>query len=470
LIQANFIEANAVAIAEWKFWGNIKGRNHPTAWRRTNADDYVKTFSSRCIRPSNTAALCFRSVSLLVKVSRAFGVASRELPVKPGTNEATMAEGTPADVSRATTDEFAYPDAPDMEVEGALIVESETKVAVLAAATDGERRSDEGGARLRVVRMSLVLEGVEDERVTRSSAAEADCAAGFVDWLGREKIGDESEGVIGGFVAWDTVELGWETGIFEAASLGLKLIEIVVILGVILEFGIEDKFVDWFSPDAARRTTVGFAWEDEEEVGIEPAGRSSALMISAASRKISDISGGTKASDPTFSATPYTTACRCAAGIMGNILASTILRFCVPHTRKCESTTPPCSSGSIASVPLGWNSVRRPLFMTWLMASSFASMGGTNWAACSSSIGGVARICRLKNNASTKTCLSTGLDNHRGSMAGGWNGSADWIWHVPRENGCMTATVRLPALLLIISYAAVVVLANRAAKDCFCAV
>jgi len=101
--------------------------------------------------------------------------------VKPGTNEATMAEGTPADVSRATTDEFAYPDAPDMEVEGALIVESETKVAVLAAATDGERRSDEGGARLRVVRMSLVLEGVEDERVTRSSAAEADCAAGFVD-------------------------------------------------------------------------------------------------------------------------------------------------------------------------------------------------------------------------------------------------------------------------------------------------
>ena len=81
----------------------------------------------------------------------------------------------------------------------------------------------------------------------------------------------------------------------------------------------------------------------------------------------------------------------------------------------------------------------------------------------------MARICRLKNKASTKTCLSTGLVNHLGSIAGGWNGSSDWIKHVPREKGCMTETVRLPALLLIISYAAVVVLANRVANDCFCA-
>ncbi len=54
-------------------------------------------------------------------------------------------------------------------------------------------------------------------------------------------------------------------------------------------------------------------------------------------------------------------------------------------------------------------------------------------------------------------------------MDGGSNGSADWMWHVPRENGCKTATVRLPALLLMISYAAVVILANRDANDCCCA-
>ena len=76
-------------------------------------------------------------------------------------------------------------------------------------------------------------------------------------------------------------------------------------------------------------------------------------------------------------------------------------------------------------MPLGWNSVRMPLLMTWLIASSSASAGGTNCAGCNSTIGGVARICRLNNNASIKTCLSTGLESHRGSIAGGWNGSAD---------------------------------------------
>lgn len=85
----------------------------------------------------------------------------------------------------------------------------------------------------------------------------------------------------------------------------------------------------------------------EDVVGTALEERLWALMMSAA-----------------FSATPYTTACKCAAGITGKIPASTTLKFCVPQTRRCESTTPPCSSGSIANVPLGWNSVRIPLLIT----------------------------------------------------------------------------------------------------------
>lgn len=99
------------------------------------------------------------------------------------------------------------------------------------------------------------------------------------------------------------------------------------------------------SEDVARAVDKAVAIEDGAGTALEE--RLSALMMSAA-----------------FSATPYTTACKCAAGITGKIPASTTLKFCVPQTRKCESTTPPCSSGSIANVPLGWNSVRIPLLIT----------------------------------------------------------------------------------------------------------
>ena len=150
--------------------------------------------------------------------------------------------------------------------------------------------------------------------------------------------------------------------------------------------------------------------------------------------------------------------------------ASTTRRFCVPYTRKCESTTPPLSRGSIAHVPLGWNSVLMPLLMTWSMASSPASSGGTNCAACRSLIDGVAKISRLKRRASCRIWRSTGFESHRGSMTGGSNGSALLIVQVPLENGCITARVRLPALLFMISYAAVVLLASLWTNDCFCRV
>lgn len=76
--------------------------------------------------------------------------------------------------------------------------------------------------------------------------------------------------------------------------------------------------------------TLGLALADnvvEEEVGIALAGRSSALMMSAAFNTASAMSQVLYGAIQTFSATPYTTACKCAAGIIGKIPASTTLRF-----------------------------------------------------------------------------------------------------------------------------------------------
>lgn len=57
----------------------------------------------------------------------------------------------------------------------------------------------------------------------------------------------------------------------------------------------------------------------------------SALMMSAAfARVLNSCSKQFRFDLRTFSATPYTTACKCAAGITGNIPASTTLRFRVP--------------------------------------------------------------------------------------------------------------------------------------------
>lgn len=201
------------------------------------------------------------------------------------------------------------------------------------------------------------------------------------------------------------------------------------------------------------------AADDGIELGATPA--LSALITSAA-YPASERYGFTKTglSRLTFSAIPYTTACRCAAGINGMMPASATLRFCVPYTLKRGSTTPPCARGSIAHVPLGWNSVRIPFAIIRRRASSSASTGGTNCAGRSSTMGGVARMRRLKRSASTRICMSTGLDPYRGSMVGGWNGSAELISQTPRENGRIRATVKLPMLLLMISHAPLFALAS----------
>ena len=106
----------------------------------------------------------------------------------------------------------------------------------------------------------------------------------------------------------------------------------------------------------ARKVAEGFATKAAgvgEEVGIALAAKLSAFIISAAYRIMSKVRFEPHDIKLTFSATAYTTDCRCAAGIIGKTPASTTLRFCVPQTRRCGSTTPPCSIGSIASVPLG---------------------------------------------------------------------------------------------------------------------
>ena len=69
----------------------------------------------------------------------------------------------------------------------------------------------------------------------------------------------------------------------------------------------------------------------EVVVGTVLEERSSALMMSAAFARVLDsCSHQIGIEFHTFSATPYTTACKCAAGITGKIPASTTLRFCVP--------------------------------------------------------------------------------------------------------------------------------------------
>ena len=69
----------------------------------------------------------------------------------------------------------------------------------------------------------------------------------------------------------------------------------------------------------------------EVVVGTALEERSSALMMSAAfARLLNSCSYQIEIEFHTFSATPYTTACKCAAGITGKIPASTTLKFCVP--------------------------------------------------------------------------------------------------------------------------------------------
>ena len=83
------------------------------------------------------------------------------------------------------------------------------------------------------------------------------------------------------------------------------------------------------SKDVARVADNCVAVEGAVSTGLEET--LSALMMSAAfARKLGSHSLRIGIIFHTFSATPYTTACKCAAGITGKIPASTTLKFCMP--------------------------------------------------------------------------------------------------------------------------------------------
>lgn len=92
------------------------------------------------------------------------------------------------------------------------------------------------------------------------------------------------------------------------------------------------------TPDVVVRLPRRLEAEADEELGAAiDTPTLSALMMSAACRECQhDFDKGYCRCHAklTFSATAYTTACRCAAGIIGNILASTTLRFLLPCTRR----------------------------------------------------------------------------------------------------------------------------------------
>lgn len=89
------------------------------------------------------------------------------------------------------------------------------------------------------------------------------------------------------------------------------------------------------SEDVARIVDRTVSIEGGEGTALEE--KLSALIISAACARVLDPrSYQLEIGLHTFSATPYTTACKCAAGIDGNIPASTTLKFCVPNTLRSQ--------------------------------------------------------------------------------------------------------------------------------------
>ena len=90
------------------------------------------------------------------------------------------------------------------------------------------------------------------------------------------------------------------------------------------------------SKDVARVADNCVAAEGAVNTGLEET--LSALMMSAAfARRLGSHSCALESDFHTFSATPYTTACKCAAGITGKIPASTTLKFCVPTQNWSQS-------------------------------------------------------------------------------------------------------------------------------------
>ena len=98
----------------------------------------------------------------------------------------------------------------------------------------------------------------------------------------------------------------------------------------IVEEDVGTALVETATPkDEAKTDDKAVAIENVVATALEE--RSSALMMSAAfARMLDSCSYQIEIGFHTFSATPYTTACKCAAGITGKIPASTTLKFCVP--------------------------------------------------------------------------------------------------------------------------------------------
>lgn len=104
----------------------------------------------------------------------------------------------------------------------------------------------------------------------------------------------------------------------------------------IVEDDVGTALVETATPEEVART-VGETVAVEDGAGTALEERLSALMMSAAfARPLDSYPEELTSGFHTFSATPYTTACKCAAGITGKIPASTTLKFCVP-TRTAES-------------------------------------------------------------------------------------------------------------------------------------
>ena len=99
----------------------------------------------------------------------------------------------------------------------------------------------------------------------------------------------------------------------------------------VVEDDVGSALVETATPrDVAR--TVEKTVDVEDDVGTALEERLSALIMSAAfARVLGSDKMKVETGFHTFSATPYTTACKCAAGITGKIPASTTLRFCIPR-------------------------------------------------------------------------------------------------------------------------------------------
>jgi hypothetical protein len=174
------------------------------------------------------------------------------------------------------------------------------------------------------------------------------------------------------------------------------------------------------------------------------------LIMSAAWLMVSICEARVALAILTLSATPYTTACRWLAGMTGMIDASTSLKFWVPYTSSCGSTTPPRSRGSMAQVPLGWNSVCTLALMKSNISWSVAFGLGLSCSGCSSFIGAVASTWRLYTIEASKTSRSTGFEPYRGSMIGGsngrdeinWKNVSDVHWTESEYAACLDSTTR----------------------------